>query len=469
MSIFNHIREVYFLGIGGIGMSALARWFRHAGFQVSGYDRTETSLTRELEAEGMAVHYQDLGRAVGDRLTVASSLVIYTPAVPADMGERRYFEESGFAMKKRSEVLGMICRQFSTCAVAGTHGKTTVSTMLAHLFKTSSLDCTAFLGGISKNYNSNLLLSSTSKWIVAEADEFDRSFLRLFPDLAVITAMDADHLDIYGDHEAVVKAFDDFAAQVRPGGAVVVRKGLPVDRARNTTIAYYTYSLTEKADFYAGNLTLSGETYRFDLIHPKGRIENVCLNYPGRLNVENAIAASSLALLAGIDPSSVTAGLSTYQGVKRRFDVRYRSENFILIDDYAHHPEELKATISSVRAIFPDKWITAVFQPHLYSRTKDFAGEFAAQLSEANEVVLLDIYPAREEPLPGVTSALIFDQVNVNDKRLIRKTELTEVAGSLKPGIILMMGAGDIENLVEPVARILSDLDKGIQLDVRNI
>lgn len=459
MSIFNHIRQVYFLGIGGIGMSALARWFRHAGFEVSGYDRTETGLTRELEAEGMDIHYRDSGNAVGNRLTPGSSLVIYTPAVSPDMGERNYFEKNGFSMKKRSEVLGMICQQFTTCAVAGTHGKTTVSTMLAHMFKTSVFDCTAFLGGISKNYNSNLLLSSSGKWMVAEADEFDRSFLRLFPDFAVITAMDADHLDIYGDHEAVVMAFNDFVAQVKPGGAIVARKGLPVDRTRNTEIGYYAYSLTEKADFYAENLRLSDEAYQFDLLYPDGKIEDVCLNYPGKLNVENAIAASSLALLAGVGPAAVKEALATYQGVKRRFDVRYRSDNFMLIDDYAHHPEELKATIGSVRAMFPDKWITAVFQPHLYSRTKDFAGEFATQLNEANEVVLLDIYPAREEPLPGVTSALIFDQLKIRDKRMIRRDELTERAKNLKPGIVLMMGAGDIENLVEPVARILSDLD----------
>ncbi len=250
MTIFNHIRQVYFLGIGGIGMSALARWFRHAGYEVSGYDRTETALTKELTAEGMAIHYQDLSDGIGAFLDRAMTLVVYTPAVPADMGERTFLREQGFTMKKRAEVLGLICRQFSACAVAGTHGKTTVSTMLAHILKTSKLDCTAFLGGISRNYDSNLLLSSSSKWIVAEADEFDRSFLQLFPDLAVITAMDADHLDIYGDHHSVVEAFNDFAARVKPGGKIVVKKGLPIDPERNRKIDHYSYSLTGPADFY---------------------------------------------------------------------------------------------------------------------------------------------------------------------------------------------------------------------------
>ncbi|MGV8136293.1 MAG: UDP-N-acetylmuramate--L-alanine ligase [Mangrovibacterium sp.] len=460
MDIFKHISNVYFLGIGGIGMSALARWFMHAGFHVSGYDRTETALTKELVAEGMAVHYHDMGDGLAGWFTKEETLVVYTPAVPAGMGERVYFEQQGFTMKKRSEVLGMICSRFSTCAVAGTHGKTTVSTMLAHIFKTSVFDCTAFLGGISKNYNNNLLLSQTSKWVVAEADEFDRSFLRLFPDLAVITAMDADHLDIYGDHRSVIEAFNEFAAQVRPGGKVVVKKGLPIDRTRNLKVDHYSYSLNEKADFYADNVSLINEAYRFDLIHPKGKIENIRLNYPGLLNVENAVAASSLAVLAGVEPAAIREALSTYQGVKRRFDVRYRSENYVLIDDYAHHPEELRATIGSVRSVFSGRWITGIFQPHLFSRTNDFAREFAEQLSHLDEVILLDIYPAREKPVPGVTSALIFDQVETEKKQMITKEELTESAKTLRPGVVLMMGAGDIENLVEPVAGILKEMDK---------
>lgn len=458
MNIFNHISQVYFLGIGGIGMSALARWFRHDGYQVSGYDRAETALTKELITEGIPVHYEDLADGVGVFCDPTTTLVVYTPAVPAEMGEKRFFAQHGFTMKKRSEVLGMICERFTTCAVAGTHGKTTVSTMLAHILKTSELDCTAFLGGISKNYNSNLLLSSSGKWMVAEADEFDRSFLRLFPDLAVITAMDADHLDVYGDHQSVVEAFNDFTAQVKPGGKLVVKKGLPVRPERNRNIDWYSYSLNGPADFYAEGLLLDGEAYRFNLVYPGGKIEDVRLNYPGKLNVENAVAASSLALLAGVVSGSVKEALAAYQGVKRRFDIQYRSEEYLLIDDYAHHPEELKATIRSVRSMFAGKRITGIFQPHLYSRTRDFATEFAAQLDGLDEVILLDIYPAREEPLPGVTSALILDQMKNENRRVVKKGNLLEAARGLKPGIIVMMGAGDIENLVEPVAGILREM-----------
>ncbi len=457
---FNDIKQVYFLGIGGIGMSALARWFRHAGFQVLGYDRTETALTRELAAEGMNIHYQDLAGEVASLADKDKTLVVFTPAVPADMGERMYFESRQFTMKKRSEVLGMICSRYSTCAVSGTHGKTTVSTMLAHIFKTSPLDCTAFLGGISKNYGSNLLLSSSSQWIVAEADEFDRSFLRLFPDLAVVTAMDADHLDIYGDHKSVIEAFNQFLAQVRPEGKVVVKKGLPVDQSGNTRITYYSYALSEKADFYAENIELVNEAYQFDLVYPGGKIAEIRLCYPGKLNVENAVAASSLALLAGIEPPVVKQALATYQGVKRRFDVQYRSGNYLLIDDYGHHPEELRATISSVRAMYAGRWITGIFQPHLYSRTKDFADQFARQLSALDEVILLDIYPAREKPIPGVTSSMILEQITAKHKKLVAKTDLADQARYLKPGIVLMMGAGDIENLVQPVARVLKEKDE---------
>jgi len=456
------IRQVYFLGIGGIGMSALARYFRHAGFRVSGYDRMETALTKELVSEGIDVHYTDLGDAVALQLKKEETLIVSTPAVPADLGERVYLEENGFTIKKRAEVLGMISNRFKTCAVAGTHGKTTVSTMLAHIFKCSALDCTAFLGGISKNYGSNLLLSSAGEWLVAEADEFDRSFLRLFPDLAVITAMDADHLDIYGSLQSVIDAFQTFVSQVKPGGKVVIRKGLPVDPGKSRHVTYYSYALSGKADFYAENIFLSEEAYRFSLVHPGGKIENIRLNYPGLVNVENAIAASSLALLAGVEEKAVKEALASYQGVKRRFDVQFRSKNYILIDDYAHHPEELKATIGSVRAMFKGRRITGIFQPHLFSRTSDFAEGFARELSRLDEVVLLDIYPAREKPLPGVSSALIFDRLTTEDRQLVNKAGLLAVAENLKPGIILMMGAGDIDTLVEPVRKVLEELEYAI-------
>ena len=451
MTGLNNITQVYFLGIGGIGMSALARYFKHAGYAVSGYDRTETSLTRELQTEGIEVHYDDRPEWLAGHLKKEEVLVVFTPAVPTDLGERQYLENNGFSMKKRSEVLGMICNEMSCCAVAGTHGKTSVSTILAHILTTSKLGCTAFLGGISKNYQTNLLLNADSEWVVAEADEFDRSFLRLFPNLVVITSMDADHLDIYGNHQAIVDSFNQFVGQVKKGGAIVAKKGLPISLEGNPSIRYFTYSLDEKADFFAKNIDLVDEAYQFDLVHPNGLIEGMHLNYPGLMNVENAIAASALALLAGVDSESLMQALSTYHGVRRRFDIRHRSEKFILIDDYAHHPAELTATISSVKAMFAGRKLTGIFQPHLYSRTRDFADGFAKALDELDEIILLDIYPAREKPIAGVTSSLIFDQLKNDHKRRITKLELPEMAEGLDPGVILMMGAGDIDTLVEPV------------------
>ncbi|WP_339735681.1 UDP-N-acetylmuramate--L-alanine ligase [uncultured Sunxiuqinia sp.] len=454
-----HIKQVYFLGIGGIGMSALARYFKHAGFLVSGYDRTETKLTRELQAEGVDVHYDDRPAWLAGHLLPGACLVVYTPAVPAELGERIFVETNDIPMKKRSEVLGMICYELNCCAVAGTHGKTSVSTMLAHILHTSVLGCTAFLGGISKNYQTNLLLDSASEWVVAEADEFDRSFLRLFPNLAVITSMDADHLDIYGNQQAIMDSFNAFARQVKAGGSLVVKKGLQVTEDPNKNISYYSYSLNEQADFYAENIELDHEAYQFDLVHPNGRIEGMRLNYPGLMNVENAIAASSLALLAGVHSEELLLALAAYQGVKRRFDIQYRSEQFILIDDYAHHPEELKATIASVRAMFSGRKVTGIFQPHLFSRTRDFADGFARELDQLDEIMLLDIYPAREKPMEGVNSELIFHQIKNKNKQLITKNELPELVEKLDAGVILMMGAGDIDTLVEPVKMKLMEIE----------
>lgn len=455
MNGLSNIKQVYFLGIGGIGMSALARWFKHAGFAVSGYDRTETELTQALVAEGIGVHYTDEPAMVASTLNKQNTLVVLTPAVPSDLGERVYLEQNGFVIRKRSQVLGLICDEGRTLAVSGTHGKTTVSTMTAHILKSSSLDCSAFLGGISKNYQTNLLLSGNSNWMVAEADEFDRSFLQLHPDFAVVTSMDADHLDIYGNHEAIHQSFRDFVSQIKAGGAVVVKKGLPIEPAHNPGISHYSYSREEQADFYASNLELKNEAYHFNLNHPKGKIEDMVLNYPGLLNVENVVAASALALLAGVPDHEIKAAVASYAGVKRRFDIRYRSADYILVDDYAHHPEELKATIRSVKAMFAGRRVTGIFQPHLFSRTNDFAAEFARELSQLDEVLLLDVYPAREKPIPGVDSNLILSQVTAAPKRLVGKNQLVEEVRSLKPGVILMMGAGDIDTLVEPVAEVL--------------
>ncbi|WP_445587179.1 UDP-N-acetylmuramate--L-alanine ligase [Sunxiuqinia sp. A32] len=455
----DQIKQIYFLGIGGIGMSALARYFKHAGYIVAGYDRTETELTRALEEEDIIVHYEDRPDWLSEYLVKDVCLVVYTPAVPADLGEKVFLEENGFKLKKRSEVLGLICDQSKSCAVAGTHGKTSVSTMLAHILYQSSLGCTAFLGGISKNYRSNLLLSIESEWIVAEADEFDRSFLRLHPNHAVITSMDADHLDIYGNHDEIIKSFNEFGGQVKAGGSLITKKGLPVNKDKNSDVQYYSYSLNEKADFFVDELSLVDESYQFNLIHPKGVIQNIGLNYPGLMNVENAVAASALALQAGVSDEELKKALSTYSGVKRRFDIQFRSGKYILIDDYAHHPAELKATISSVKAMFPDRYVTGVFQPHLYSRTQDFANGFAEELAQLDEVVLLDIYPAREKPIEGVESKLIFDQIENNHKSLIKKSELIDVARDFKEGVILMMGAGDIDTLVGPLKKVIEKKD----------
>jgi UDP-N-acetylmuramate--alanine ligase len=449
---FADIKQVYFLGIGGIGMSALARYFASQGIPVSGYDRTKTALTTQLEEEGISVHYDDSPALLPASLSVSDSLIVYTPAVPSDHQELKTFVSRGFSIHKRAEVLGIICNSRRTIAVAGTHGKTSVSTMTAHILKSSPTGCAAFLGGISKNYQTNLLLDSTgSEWIVAEADEFDRSFLHLKPELAVITSMDADHLDIYGTHEKVIESFNLFASQIKEGGALLKKKGLPVGSDPSSKYRTYTYSITETADFCAENIELKDGYYQFDLRSPELRIEKLVLNYPGLLNVENSVAASALALLSGVAPEYIREALATYSGVNRRFDIHLKNENFVLIDDYAHHPEELRATITSVRDIYKDRTLTGVFQPHLFSRTKDFADAFAKSLDLLDEIILLDIYPARELPMEGVSSELIFKKIENRNKKLCLKSELTEVAKTFKPGIVIMMGAGDIDTLVEPV------------------
>jgi UDP-N-acetylmuramate--alanine ligase len=455
MQKLTDIKQVYFLGIGGIGMSALARYFASQGIAVSGYDRTATELTLQLEKEGIAVHYQDDPSKLPSGLTIEDSLIVYTPAISTDHQEMNVLINRGFILHKRAEVLGIICNSQRTIAVAGTHGKTTVSTMVAHILKSSAIGCAAFLGGISKNYETNLLLDDTgSPWIVAEADEFDRSFLQLKPELAVITSMDADHLDIYGSHEKVIESFQLFAGQIKQGGALVLKKGLSVGDGLSS-LRIFDYSITEKADFCAENIELKHGFYQFDLKTPTFRIEKLVLNYPGLLNVENAVAASALAILAGVSPDEIRQALATYSGVKRRFDIQLNNEIFVLIDDYAHHPEELRATIQSVRDIYKGRTITGIFQPHLYSRTKDFAAGFAKSLDLLDEVVLLDIYPARELPMEGVSSALIFNQMQNSNKIMCDKKELVRLAASFKPGIVLMMGAGDIDTLVEPVKKQL--------------
>ena len=428
------IKQVYFLGIGGIGMSALARYFASQGIAVSGYDRTSTELTLQLEKEGIAVHYQDDPAQLPSDLNVADSLIVYTPAVPASHQELNILIDRGFPIHKRSEVLGIICNSQRTIAVAGTHGKTSVSTMIAHILKSSTIGCAAFMGGISKNYKSK--------------------FLQLKPELAVITSMDADHLDIYGSHEKVIESFQLFAAQVKEGGALLLKKGLSVG-SDLPNIRIFNYSITEDADFCVENVKLKAGFYQFDLKTPDLKIKKLVLNYPGLLNVENAVGASALALLAGVSPEEIRKALATYSGVKRRFDVQLNNGIFVLIDDYAHHPAELRATIQSVRDIYKGRKLTGIFQPHLYSRTKDFAAGFAQSLDLLDEIVLLDIYPARELPMEGVSSEMIFKLMKKRKKIICTKEELPVISGLFKPGIVLMMGAGDIDTLVEPVKKQL--------------
>ncbi|MFV0366101.1 MAG: UDP-N-acetylmuramate--L-alanine ligase [Mangrovibacterium sp.] len=447
-----NIQQVYFLGIGGIGMSALARWFNHAGFEVSGYDSTETALTKKLVEEGIAVHYSERVDMLVD-FKKETTLVVYTPAVPKQMQERVYFEGNQFQMLKRAQVLGAIVNQFEGVAVAGTHGKTSISTMTAHLFKTSTKNCTAFLGGISKNYNSNLLLSNKTEFAVCEADEFDRSFLNLHPQHALISSVDADHLDIYDTHEEMLKTFADFAHQATNN--LVCKWGVPaqIGGFEKLSAQLYTYALDNNlADFYASNIQLKNEAYVFDLVHPQGKLENLHLNYPGLLNVENMVGAMTLALLAGVNEQEIKEAVCSYRGVQRRFDVRFKDKDLVLIDDYAHHPTELNATISSVRAMYPNRRITGVFQPHLYSRTNDFVDGFAQALSQLDELLLLDIYPARELPMPGVTSGLIFDKVELEHKQWLQREELEQELEQRTEGLILMMGAGDISLSIDRVA-----------------
>jgi len=451
MGNLNNIQNIYFLGIGGIGMSALARFFHTQGKKVAGYDRVSTILTQLLEQEGMDIHYVDdvklISASYSDK---EKTLIIYTPAVPSDHKEFIFFKEQGFTIKKRAEVLGMISLTKDVIAIAGTHGKTTTSTMVAHLLKQSHLDCSAFLGGISQNYQSNLLLSPSSNWVIAEADEYDRSFLQLFPKQAVVTSMDADHLDIYGTHDEVKKAFWQFVSQIKDGGSLVIKKGLAKDALRN--IKVFTYSLSENADFCAENIIAKDGLYHFDLNTPFGKLKDINLGFPGLLNVENSIAAMAMAMLAGVTNDEIYNAMSSFKGVQRRFDFHIRHKDFLMIDDYAHHPEELRYTIQSVKDLYPGKKVMGIFQPHLFSRTNDFAAEFAKSLDLLDQAIVLDIYPAREAPIPGVTSSIILDKMQIKNKILCTKQDLLSVVENInRPDIVITMGAGDIDTYLNPL------------------
>ena len=448
----NSYKNIYFIGIGGIGMSAIARYYKFKGCNVSGYDKTESELTGELIAEGIGVHYEDNTDFIPK--DVENTLVVYTPAIPHDLKELVYVQEHGYTLLKRSKTLGEIAKGQRCLAVAGTHGKTTTSTLLAHIFTDSKVGCSAFLGGISKNYDTNLLVSHNPT-IVAEADEFDRSFLQLFPEIAVITAMDADHLDIYGDLKHVHEAFQAFAGQV--SGTVITKLGLDIT-PNHTKARIMRYSYNDpRADFYADNLRKDECGYfTFNLKYPDGVIKDCRVGVPGWVNVENAVAASAIALVYGIDPEAIRHALGTFLGVKRRFDIHVNRPGCAYIDDYAHHPNEISTAISSTRDIFPGRRLTAIFQPHLYTRTRDFADEFAKALSAVDKLILLDIYPAREEPIPGVSSRLIFDKVTAPEKVLLKKEMLMKYLEDEKIDTLITFGAGNIDRFIPQITNLLS-------------
>jgi UDP-N-acetylmuramate--alanine ligase len=446
----NDIRKIYFIGIGGIGMSALARYFNSRGAEVSGYDKTVTPLTKELEKQGIGIHYEERI----DLIPHDVDAVVYTPAIPAAHAELVYYRENGYTVVKRSDVLQWITEGSFNICVGGTHGKTTVTSMIAHLLRHSGYGCNAFLGGIAANYNTNFW-SSERNVVVVEADEYDRSFLKLVPDIAVVTAIDPDHLDIYGTPQEVENAFVQFAGKVKPGGCLITKKGLSREADLQASHNYrYSYDDTA-ADVKAVNLTVENGTYHFDVNGPGWTISNVELNMGGLHNIENVVAAITVAKHLTISDDAIRAAVAAFKGVRRRFEYALKSETHIVIDDYAHHPEELRALISGVRSIFTKQHLTLVFQPHLFSRTQDLADGFAESLDMADEVILLPIYPARELPMPGVTSELLFNKMKLANKQVLEKNDMLEYIKIKRPSLVVMAGAGDIDALVQQVKTIL--------------
>lgn len=446
---------IYFLGIGGIGMSNLARYFLSQGKSVAGYDRAETPLTDTLVAEGALIHYDDSILNIPPSFKVKeNTLVIYTPAIPSSHSEFNWFRDHGFQMMKRAQVLGSITKNSDAICVAGTHGKTTVSSMVAHLLRQSSVDCNAFLGGILKNYGTNLLLSDKSNITVVEADEYDRSFHWLQPWIAVITSADPDHLDIYGTSEAYRESFEHFTSLIRNDGSLLLRSDAPVTPDVKDGVKIYTYS-EQEGDFHAKNIRIGNGEIVFDFVSKGVTIENINLGVPIRINIENSVAAIAVALISGVTPEEIKQGISSFKGPKRRFDFIVKEDSIVFIDDYAHHPSELYASINSIQQLYPNKKVTGVFQPHLFSRTRDFAKQFAESLSLLDDVILLDIYPAREEPIEGVSSEIIFNKVHSNEKVLIKKEELLDYLDSKELEVIVTFGAGDIDKLLPSIKDML--------------
>jgi len=452
----NTLTSVYFVGAGGIGMSALVRYFLSKGKKVGGYDRTRSELTDKLIAEGAEIHYEDRVDAISEAFRhPENTLVVYTPAIPGNHQELNYFRTHGFEIHKRSQVLGMLTRAGRGLCVAGTHGKTTTSTLTAHLLHQSHVGCNAFLGGISKNYGTNLLLSDTSDFMVIEADEFDRSFHHLTPYISVVTATDADHLDIYGTKEAYLESFRHYTSLIQPGGALIMRQGIELQPDLQEGVQLYTYSQDE-GDFHAENIRIGNGEIVFDYVSPLGNITDILLGVPVRINIENGIAAMALAQLSGATAEEIKAAMASFRGVDRRFDFKLKTDRIVYLSDYAHHPAEIRQSILSMRALYPTKKLTGVFQPHLYTRTRDFYQEFADSLSLLDEVILTDIYPAREEPIEGVTSRLIYDHLRPGiEKTLCRKEDLLDVLSQKSLEVLMTLGAGDIENYAPQICEIL--------------
>lgn len=451
------IKSVYFLGAGGIGMSAIARYFLHKGLVVAGYDKTPSALTHRLEQEGMLLHYdENIDEIPHACRNPQVCMVVYTPAIPESHVELQYFKSHGFEVLKRAQVLGSLTRTHRGLCFAGTHGKTTTSTMCAHIMHQSHVDCNAFLGGISKNYGSNYILSDTSDYIVIEADEFDRSFHWLRPWMSVITSTDPDHLDIYGTKEAYLESFRHYTTLIQPGGALIIHEGLEMQEDVNDEVRVFRYSLNG-GDFHAENIKIENGTITFDFISPIENVTQVELGHPIPINVENAVAAMAMVQLNGCTAEELRYGMSTYKGVDRRFDFKVNNERHVFLSDYAHHPKEIYQSAKSLRELYHDRHVTAIFQPHLYTRTRDFYKEFAEALSQLDEVILCDIYPAREAPIPGVTSALIYNELTCKEKSMIHKEDVIDLVKKRDFDVLVVLGAGDLDNYVPQMTKIIEN------------
>lgn len=454
----SHIKAVYFIGIGGIGMSAIARYFLNQGLTVGGYDKTPTDLTKRLIEEGAHIHYEEnIGLIPTECLDPDTCLIVYTPAIPAEHAELQYFKRNGFDLQKRAQVLGTLTRTLKGLCVAGTHGKTTTSSMAAHLLHQSHVDCNAFLGGITKNYGTNYILSAKSEYVVIEADEFDRSFHWLRPWATVITSTDADHLDIYGNEEAYLESFRHYTSLIQPGGYLILHTGLKMQPNTKEGVTTYTYS-RDNGDFHAENVKIGNGEITFDFISPLGNIKGINLGVPVTVNIENGIAAMALAQLAGATEEEIRQGMASFSGVDRRFDFHVRTPQMVYLSDYAHHPEEIRQSILSVKQLYEGRRVKAIFQPHLYSRTRDFYREFADALSLLDDVTIVDIYPARELPIPGITSKLIYDNLRPGMKKEIcHKEEIPDIVRRKDFDVLVTLGAGDIEDYAQEITQILNE------------